>query len=80
MLEATFSIVSERLAQLSSKWRAGIGMIRGFPVVADYGGLVEAGFLDVRNQIVCFDDLERMSDSLDLKDVLVTLPPSFIQF
>jgi hypothetical protein len=69
-LEATFSGVSERLAQLSSKWRAGIGMIRGIPVVADYGGLVEAGFLDVRNQIVCFDDLERMSDSLDLKDVL----------
>ena len=69
-LEATFSSVSERLAQLSSKWRAGIGMIRGIPVVADYGGLVEAGFLDVRNQIVCFDDLERMSDGLDLKDVL----------
>ncbi|WP_179959543.1 hypothetical protein [Pannonibacter tanglangensis] len=69
-LEATLNSVSERLAQLSSKWRAGLGMIRGIPVVADYAGLVEAGFLDVRNQIVCFDDLERMSDSLDLKDVL----------
>lgn len=69
-LAATVASVSERLAQLSSKWRAGIGMIRGIPVVADYGGLIEAGFLDVRDQIVCFDDLERMSDSLDLKDVL----------
>ncbi|MDR6953202.1 hypothetical protein J2X65_002563 [Ancylobacter sp. 3268] len=69
-LEATFSSISERVAQLASKWRAGIGIIRGVPVVADYGGLVEAGFLDVRDQIVCFDDLERMSDGLDLKDVL----------
>jgi hypothetical protein len=69
-LEATFESVSERMAQLASKWRAGIGIIRGVPIVADYGGLVEVGFLDVRDQIVCFDDLERMSDSLDLKDVL----------
>lgn len=69
-LEATFSSVSERLLQLASKWRAGVGILRGVPVVADYGGLVEVGFLDVRDQIVCFDDLERMSDSIDLKDVL----------
>lgn len=69
-LEATFSSVSERVMQLTSKWRAGIGILRGVPVVADYGGLVEVGFLDVRDQIVCFDDLERMSDSLNLKDVL----------
>ncbi|WP_194842793.1 hypothetical protein [Agrobacterium sp. MA01] len=69
-LEATFSSVSERVGQLTSRWRAGVGMLRGVPVVADYGGLVEVGFLDVRDQIVCFDDLERISDSLKLKDVL----------
>lgn len=70
-LEATVDSVSERLAHLASKWRAGAGIIRGIPIIADYSGLAEkAGFLDVRDQIVCFDDLERMSDSLDLKDVL----------
>ena len=70
-LEVTVSSVSDRLAHLASKWRAGAGIIRGIPIVADYSGLAEkAGFLDVRDQIVCFDDLERMSDSLALKDVL----------
>lgn len=68
-LEATVASVSERLAQIGTKWRAGAGIIRGIPIVADYGGLTEAGFLDVRDQIVCFDDLERMSASLQVKDV-----------
>ncbi|MGV1121972.1 hypothetical protein, partial [Xanthomonas translucens] len=58
-LEATVDSVSERLAHLASKWRAGAGIIRGIPIIADYSGLAEkAGFLDVRDQIVCFDDLE----------------------
>lgn len=70
VLEANFNSVSERIAQLASRWRAGLSFLRGIPVVADYAGLMEAGFLDVRDQIVCFDDLERMSGSLDLKDVL----------
>lgn len=69
-LEATFNSISERVSQLTSKWRAGVGILRGIPIVADYGGLAEVGFLDVRDQIVCFDDLERMSDNLNLKDVL----------
>jgi DNA polymerase III delta prime subunit len=69
-LEGTVASVSERLAQIGTKWRAGIGLVRGIPIVADYGGLTEAGFLDVRDQIVCFDDLERMSESLQIKDVL----------
>lgn len=69
--EATVSGVSDRLAFLASKWRAATGLIRGIPIIADYSGLAEkAGFLDVRDQIVCFDDLERKSESLDLKDVL----------
>ncbi len=69
--EATTSSVSERLSHFASKWRAGAGIIRGIPVIADYSGLAEkAGFLDVRDQIVCFDDLERMSEHLALKDVL----------
>lgn len=68
---ATVNSVSDRLARLASKWRAGAGIIRGVPIIADYSGLAEtAGFLDVRHQIVCFDDLERMSERLDLKDVL----------
>lgn len=69
-LEATFNSISERISQVASKWRAGVGIIRGIPIVADYGGLAEVGFLDVRDQIVCFDDLERKSNSLYLKDVL----------
>ena len=69
-LEANFSSVSERVAQVTSKWRAGASILRGIPVIADYGGLMEVGFLDVQDQIVCFDDLERKSDSLSLKDIL----------
>ncbi len=69
-LEATVASVSERLFQIGTKWRAAVGFARGIPIVADYGGLTEAGFLDVRDQIVCFDDLERMSESLQIKDVL----------
>ncbi|WP_173998901.1 P-loop NTPase fold protein [Agrobacterium rubi] len=69
-LEATVASVSERLGQMGTKWRAVAGFVRGIPIVADYDGLTEAGFLDVRDQIVCFDDLERMSDSLKIKDVL----------
>ncbi|WP_205962337.1 hypothetical protein [Neopusillimonas aestuarii] len=69
--QPTLNRVSNRLSQLASKWRAGTGVIRGLPIIADYSSLVEkAGFLDVRDQIVCFDDLERMSDKLALKDVL----------
>lgn len=70
-LEPTISSVSDRLSHLASKWRAGTGIIRGLPIVADYSGLAEkAGFLDVRDQIVCFDDLERKSDTLTVRDVL----------
>jgi hypothetical protein len=69
--ETTIGSVSGRLMQLASKWRAGVGIIRGIPIVADYSGLAEkGGFLEVRDQIVCFDDLERKSDGLALKDVL----------
>jgi hypothetical protein len=70
-LEVTTDSVTKRLSQLASKWRAGAAIFKGMPIIADYSGLVEkAGFLDVRKQIVCFDDLERMSNTLALKDVL----------
>ncbi len=69
-LESSFSSISERIAQVSSKWRGVVSKIRGVPIIADYGGLMEIGFLDVKDQIVCFDDLERMSNDLSLKDVL----------
>ncbi|NYT79803.1 hypothetical protein H0A71_22815 [Alcaligenaceae bacterium] len=69
--EATTSSVSDRVSHFASKWRAGAGIIRGMPIIADYSSLAEkVGFLDVRDQIVCFDDLERLSDHLALKDVL----------
>lgn len=69
-LEATFESASNRLSQLASKWRAGAAIARGLPIIADYGGLAEKmGFLDVKNQIVCVDDLERISDKLKIKDV-----------
>lgn len=69
--EATIGSVSGRLMQVVSKWRAGVGIIQGIPIIADYSSLAEkAGFLDVREQIVCFDDIERKSDGLALKDIL----------
>ena len=70
-LEPTMESASNRLSQLASKWRAGAAIARGLPIIADYGGLAEKmGFLDVKNQIVCVDDLERISDKLKVKDVL----------
>lgn len=69
--EVSVSNLSKRLAALSSKWRAGVSIFRGIPVVSDYSDLVDKiGFLEVRNQIVCFDDLERISEDLSIKDVL----------
>lgn len=70
-LEVTVNNISNCLSHLVSKWRAAAGFIRGIPIVANYSDLAEkVGFLSVRNQIVCFDDLERRSDSLALKDML----------
>lgn len=69
-LKPTLASASDRVAQLASRWRAATAVVRGLPIIADYGGLAEkVGFLDVREQIICIDDLERMSSNLDLKDV-----------
>lgn len=69
--EATPEHVADRISNMTSKWRSGFGLLKGLPLVSDYAGIAEKlGFLSVRNQIVCFDDLERISESLNVKDVL----------
>ncbi|CAB1277372.1 hypothetical protein [Candidatus Nitrosacidococcus tergens] len=73
--EATTSGILKKLPFLVSKWREWVGAVTRktpikIPLIADYSSLVELGFLSVQDQIVCFDDLERMSENLALKDVL----------
>jgi hypothetical protein len=68
--EATVESAAQKLTALSARWRAGVSLLRGIPVVSDYSALAEqVGFLDVRDQIVCLDDMERMGDDLRVNDV-----------
>ncbi len=56
---------------VTSSWRSGGALARMFAPFADYATAFEKiGFFSVRNQIVCVDDLERKSGSVDMRDIL----------
>lgn len=55
----------------ATSWRSGIKLARYIPGVSDYSQALEKlGAFSIRNQIICLDDLERRSRSLDVRDVL----------
>lgn len=57
--------------KLFRKSRSIINTASGFFRLKDAGDLLYRGaFLTVRNQLVCFDDLERAGDGLKIKDIL----------
>lgn len=57
--------------RIASAWRSGGQLARLIAPVADYAAAFEKlGFFSVRKQIVCFDDLERKSSDVEMRDVL----------
>lgn len=68
---ADLSTLDKAVSSATSSWRKGLGLARFIPMTADYSAALEKlGFLWVKKQIVCIDDLERKSGSLDMRDIL----------
>lgn len=68
---ADLSTVANSLKTITVKWRTGLNWVRNAPVISDYAALADKlGFVSVREQIVCIDDLERSSKDLSVLDVL----------
>lgn len=66
---ADISTLDGALKTATSSWRQGFSFLRS--AVTDYAAIMDKiGFFTVRNQIICIDDLERKSQSLDMRDVL----------
>jgi Cdc6-like AAA superfamily ATPase len=56
---------------VKTSWRSGIKLARYIPGVSDYSEALEKlGAFSIRNQIVCIDDVERRSSSLEIRDIL----------
>lgn len=52
-------------------WRKAAGFLRAAGPLADYAAAIDKiGFFSVRKQVVCIDDLERKSGSLEMRDIL----------
>lgn len=59
------------LKGLPTNWRKGGALARLFAPFGDYSAIFEKiGYFLVREQVVCIDDLERKSSSLDMRDML----------
>lgn len=68
---ANFASVKASMDTLRGKWRNTLGFAKLIPTVADYAAIAgRLGFLSIRDQLVCLDDLERAGDGLTMKDVL----------
>lgn len=59
------------VSKIRSSWRSGGRLARIFAPVGDYAAAFERlGFMTVNKQIICFDDLERKSKDVDMRDIL----------
>jgi len=57
--------------RLVGKWRSAAGLLKYVPKISDYAAIAgKLGFLSIKDQIICFDDLERAGSGLTMKDVL----------
>lgn len=64
----TFKSSMDRLA---GKWRSAAGLLKFVPKISDYAAIAgKLGFLSIKDQIICFDDLERAGSGLTMRDVL----------
>jgi hypothetical protein len=75
MTEAETPSIGGHFKKLKSlaeeKGRKALEFGRQLPVVTEYvGSIGGAWFLLVKNQVICFDDLERKGDGLNVRDVL----------
>lgn len=69
--EADISTLTTTLQDASAGWRKATKLLSFLPQTSDYvAGLSKIGFLSVRDQIICIDDLERAGASLSAKDIL----------
>lgn len=68
---ADLNTLKSSIDELSNKWRSATGLLKFAPKVSDYAAIAgKLGFLSIRKQIICFDDLERSGSGLSMKDVL----------
>jgi hypothetical protein len=65
------SSLQTSVTALTSNWRRGFSLVSSVGPIAEYAAAVsKIGFFFVRNQIICIDDLERKSQSLEIRDIL----------
>lgn len=68
---ADFESVKASLDTIRNKWRSAFNIGKYIPNVSEYTSIVgKLGFLSVKDQIICFDDLERASSGLRIRDIL----------
>src|SRR5271165_4474529 len=69
--EADLSTLQSSIETIVGNWRGLLKFTKYVPKVSDFAeGIRKLGFLDVHDQIVCIDDLERAGDGLKTKDIL----------
>lgn len=68
---ADLDTLKSSMDRLAGKWRIAAGFLKFVPKISDYAAIAgKLGFLSIKEQIVCFDDLERAGSGLAMKDVL----------
>ncbi len=68
---ADLNTLKSSIDSISRNWRSAAGFLKFAPNASDYAAIAgKLGFLSIRKQIVCFDDLERSGSGLSMKDVL----------
>ena len=68
---ANLTSLETGITTVTSGWRKAAGLLKIAGPLADYAAVIEKiGFFSVRHQIVCIDDLERKSRSLEMRDIL----------
>lgn len=68
---ANLTTLENGVKSATAGWRKAAGLIKFAGPLSDYAAAIEkVGFFTVREQIVCIDDLERKSGSLEMRDVL----------
>ena len=69
--KADLTTLQSSIETIVGNWRGVLKFGKYVPKVADFAeGLGKLGFINVHDQIVCIDDLERAGAGLDTKDIL----------
>jgi hypothetical protein len=69
--KADLTTLQGSIETILGKWKGYLRFGKYIPKVADFAeGIGKLGFINVHDQIVCIDDLERAGAGLDTKDLL----------